>query len=558
MKDKKKLIGIIAILLICIIGVSYAYFSAIIKGTISDVTLSAGNMELTISDGDENIVLDNIGPGVTVEKKFKVKNTGTLSTTYDLYISEVYNTFIDKEDFRYELVSNDGGCGKVSTQLPSESEKISSACSINPDITHNYTLRITMVDSEEDQSANIGKVFGGKIKVNEYRNLSVTYNYTLDNNSVEEIPEQATSGYINGSCTNGAIIEFNSETWTSSVSNVTSDTTCTINFESISQTAEITLNYLNSLNGVNLPTPTEPSETLFQNVATTDEGLIKMTDDIGESYIFRGDINYNYVRFAGYYWRIIRINGNGTIRMIYDGTSAHANGESSTDRQIGTSAFNNNENVYIYNAGIGFMYGTPNSNSYVLEHTNTNSSTIKLYLEDWYTNTLSKQSGFDNAKVANMYFCNDRSIYSGDGYNNIQTNYDSIQRITIDFLPNLLCSNINNDLFTSNNMNIGNKKLLDKKIGLITADEVAYAGGVYNTSNESYYLVNGQEYWTANPSHYHTSKNTGFGLAILANGNINYYAMRVYYEKGVRPVINLTSTAITGGKGTMTEPFTIS
>ena len=72
----------------------------------------------------------------------------------------------------------------------------------------------------------------------------------------------------------------------------------------------------------------------FSQVATTDEGMYKVEDDLGMSYYFRGAVENNYVKFAGYWWRIVRINGNGSIRLIYDGTSVHANGESSTDPYV--------------------------------------------------------------------------------------------------------------------------------------------------------------------------------------------------------------------------------
>ena len=101
-------------------------------------------------------------------------------------------------------------------------------------------------------------------------------------------------------------------------------------------------------------------KSVVTDVATTDEGIYQTQDDYGTTYYFRGAVENNYVKFADYYWRIVRINGDGSIRMIYDGTTAHANGESSSDRQIGTSAFNQN---YDDNAYVGYMYGTPGSNT---------------------------------------------------------------------------------------------------------------------------------------------------------------------------------------------------
>ena len=98
-----------------------------------------------------------------------------------------------------------------------------------------------------------------------------------------------------------------------------------------------------------------------QSVASYDTssvGLYAGEDNDGTTYYYRGSVGGNYVKFADKYWRIVRVNGDGTVRLIYDGTSAHANGEASSNRQIGTSAFNSylNDNAYV-----GYMYGDVNN-----------------------------------------------------------------------------------------------------------------------------------------------------------------------------------------------------
>ena len=123
-----------------------------------------------------------------------------------------------------------------------------------------------------------------------------------------------------------------------------------------------------------------------QTVTSTTTGTIYKSldesqyDNDGEVYYFAGNPTDNWVQFGGYWWRIIRINGNGSIRMIYQGTSANTTGEGT---QIGTSAFNTsyNDNVYV-----GYMYGTAGSSSYEATHANTNNSTIKQELDNWYSN----------------------------------------------------------------------------------------------------------------------------------------------------------------------------
>ncbi len=115
-------------------------------------------------------------------------------------------------------------------------------------------------------------------------------------------------------------------------------------------------------------------------------GMYASTDNSGDTFYYRGAVGGNYVKFGGYYWRVIRINGDGTIRMIYDGKTPHENGESSSDRQVGTSAFNS---YWADNAYVGYMYGDT-SNNQVTESTKTFdynglSPTTKYYFGTSYT-----------------------------------------------------------------------------------------------------------------------------------------------------------------------------
>ncbi len=115
-------------------------------------------------------------------------------------------------------------------------------------------------------------------------------------------------------------------------------------------------------------------------------GMYASTDNSGDTFYYRGAVGGNYVKFGGYYWRVIRINGDGSIRMIYDGKTLHENGESSSNRQIGTSAFNS---YWADNGYVGYMYGDT-SNNQVTESTSTFnytglSPTTKYYFGTTYT-----------------------------------------------------------------------------------------------------------------------------------------------------------------------------
>ena len=285
----------------------------------------------------------------------------------------------------------------------------------------------------------------------------------------------------------------------------------------------------------------------FSKVATSDEGIYAAQDDYGTSYYFRGAVTNNYVKFAGFYWRIIRINGDGSIRLIYDGTSAHTNGESSTNRQISTSSFNTN---YIDNAYIGYMYGQTSTSSYTTTHTNTNNSTIKTVVDNWYkTNIVDK--GYSD-KIADVIYCNDRSLYSGNGYGTNETIYMSGNRIHISKSPILTCSQ-KNDRFTVNDTTKGNG-VLTYPVGLITADEVSMAGGVYNTNNNSYYLCTGNFFWVMSPLNF--DGNIAREWSVSSNGFINNSGVAGRF--GVRPVLSLKSSVTLTGSGTQSEPWVLS
>ena len=136
------------------------------------------------------------------------------------------------------------------------------------------------------------------------------------------------------------------------------------------------------------PTVNEDGSMNVTDVEATDGYLCKAKDAYGDSYYYRGNVTNNYVKFADKYWRIVRINGDGSIRMIYDGTSAHENGEASDDRIIGKSAFNEK---YDDNAYVGYMYGYNDS---IIESTEYISSIYFTNTNNYY---IAKEYTFDES-----------------------------------------------------------------------------------------------------------------------------------------------------------------
>ena len=297
---------------------------------------------------------------------------------------------------------------------------------------------------------------------------------------------------------------------------------------------------------------TDFDSTLASNTTGT---LFKAEDDDGISYYFAGAVDDNYVKFGGFYWRIIRINGNGSMRMIYQGKTPDAKGK---DNVINASvAFNVVTTELRDNAYVGYMYGTVISNNYEEAHANTNDSNIKEVVDEWYKNNL---LSYDSYIDKNSGFCGDREISSGLGYGKNETDYAAYDRLFahLEKKPTLKCSNPNRDLYTVSEANNGNRALT-YPIGLITADEISYAGGIWsndeNKYNYGFYLYIGDiAYWTMTPHRYTSSAWSGSCLLGSA-GHLS--ATSSQNSHGVRPVINLKSDVTLTGSGTVTDPYVV-
>ena len=177
MKDDKKYIYVVAVLLLVVValGISYAWFSAIITGndTAKNNKVVTGNLELTYTDTNE-ISLDNVIPGDSFTKKVSVKNTGTLDVKYNLVWQSLTNTITNNElviEATCKRLNSsgtvEGTCESIS-QTPVSSNTIKKKISIEPNITHQYTVKVTFIDTGEPQNYNKNKSFNGKLGIEEY------------------------------------------------------------------------------------------------------------------------------------------------------------------------------------------------------------------------------------------------------------------------------------------------------------------------------------------------------------------------------------------------------
>ena len=286
----------------------------------------------------------------------------------------------------------------------------------------------------------------------------------------------------------------------------------------------------------------------------SDKGLYQSADDYGTTYYYRGNVKNNNVYFAGFYWQIVRIDGDNSIRLIYNGTEKNANGLNQSINNK-TYVFNEKYNDPAY---VGYMYGNPDATIFDEVHANVNDSSIKATIDSWYkTNIVSK--GYSKYVSAYASFCGDRELYSNSGGNGIQTDkitffnsYERYESGTAKFT----CQNKMRDLYTTSDSDTGNKALV-YPVGLITYDELVFAGMDNNHLNKLSWVYSTLHYWTMTPSYYYAPFNSARGWIEYSTGYL-YSGWSVFGNLGVRPVINLKSDVkITGGTGTANDPYVV-
>ncbi len=479
-KNNKKIkVIIISIVLVALIGIAIAFFTS--RSESGKKTVRVGNLSI-IYENEKVFKLSNQFPvyDEDIEEdaskiEFTVRNNGNVLEYASISMIDI--TIDDKlkiPDFKYALYEKninepvkEGNFENVGTEI-----NIATNIEFAPDSSKDYVLYVWLSENDGDQSDLMGTTFKARIKLEGY--------------GKKQVKKVLLS-------------------------------------EQIKQD--------------NAPIKEDKPD--FSQPATDDEGLIKDKDDDGDTYYFRGAVENNYVKFNGltwestdtgeetgkiYHnageemlWRIVRINGDGTIRLIADGS-------------IGDSAFNEN---YIGEKSVGYTYG--NSEANVQDGEN---STIKTYLEAWYERNMMPYDEY----IAESKFCNDTStITDEDGY----IEYGAYDRFYNNDppTPSFKCPNTTKNyggLYT------------DLKVGLITADEVVFAGGFPEDSNDSYYLYGKSDFFqTITPS-------SGPYVWTIFLGRLGTQDRTLDEEMSARPVINLRSDLLyTEGNGSYENPYVV-
>ena len=304
---------------------------------------------------------------------------------------------------------------------------------------------------------------------------------------------------------------------------------------------------------------TRPDRSSFSSVLTKDntKTLYTSTENGTTVYYFAGNATDNWVKFGknasnkDLYWRIIRTNSDGGVKLLYHGTSTTA-----TDAVINASTkFNEKYNDPMY---VGYMYGT--SNATAIDRSNTNNSTIKGIIDTWYENNL--KTNYTKYLSTTAVYCNDRSVTSGTYSVSSSFNYAAHTRLGTNKTPTYDCTDTN-DKFTVDT-STGNGKLT-YPIALMTADEVSFAGGLYGDNAKTWYYYNSAKgsstgstwWWLLSPSSWNGSY--AFVFNVSGSDDPGYLdSGRVNGPYGVRPAVSLKSCVKTsGGDGSASAPYTI-
>ena len=510
-KQKRVMIYVMIISLICVVGVSYAFFTAGMSSeTSTTVRADAGTMKITYSGG-ANINLAGIYPKDDVWATKTITVTGNNTTDAEMYYKLTLvvdsNTFKTDDPLQYELVStNTSTNGEViptisKTDLTENSIELGSGHFVKANnAKHTYLLKIYYPKKATSQNANQGAAFSAHVEITSAKAPTV---------------------------------------------------------KTLAQT-------ILAKNEVKAPITTPGAA-----VSTASEALLASAeDDYGTSYYFRGTVTNNYVEFANKCWRIVRVGGDGSVKLILHNDNptgvanpcdaANNSASAAFARYSGEtykSAFNTNYND---NAYVGFKYGTVGAGDYALTHANTNKSTILTNLEAWYTNNLKTYEKV----IADTVWCNDKTNVTdtsydpwsitpnGLGYAKNVTYYGATKRLVSTSRsaggtgPSLKCN--------------GELSKINSKVGLITADELAYAGYAYGSGNTTTYLQENatDTYWWSLSPYYFNGGLAGVWGVYGSDGSFGDSG--VGYTYGVRPSISLKSTTNVTGEGTSSSPFIIS
>ena len=581
--QKKQTILVVASLLVVVLSVTLAYFTAQIIGEGKNISVSSADLKIIFTDTDGNIEGNNITPGWSSSKTFTVKNESNGTYKYDIIIKDLINTFKTYKYLEYKITSTDGGYNMTDySYLPKSSTKedvaLAYEVSIDKGKTHTYTIEIKYVNDEDvDQSIDMGQSLSGTIYIREFTKptMKLTDKLMADNPT---IGTRTTFTALTETNT-GTLYKATEQIGTNPVKDVyyfagdaknnwvkfgkTKEGSCTYKGKEVVY-IDATENY----NDRNPENETECTSTnicyvlynagpsALYNAEETEENegyLVGLTesDCNGEGTKWTTEKAIWSDATKDIYWRIIRTNADGSIKLLYAGTSLDTE-----KAYIGMSEFNTTDNDPMY---VGYKYGTTGS----LENNrlNTNNSIIKTYADNWYKNNLTAYTKYLSKDAV---YCNDRSLASGETYSTTKKfNYAPLERIYTNKQPTYNCTNMS-DAFSVNNTSAK----LDYPVGLMTIDELSYAGGEggitldapyawYYTNANGKSITGSEPFRSFSPSLWGGYRSDVLG--VVGSGEPGYLLnYGVADSLVVRPSISLLScNLISRGDGSPENPYVV-
>jgi|GEM_PF-1019319 len=525
---------------ICIcLGITYALWTQTFTQTNSN-KLASGCFEIVFSDGDA-INLSNAYPITDTDASnlpsydVTIKNTCTVGAKYAIRIETLNTTTMNKNFIKASI---DNKNIQILTAMDRVNPEISNA-------TDAYVLYMGILNAGSEITHSIREWIDYSATTSDIPNNSrLDSRITIDMNATSEVGPSNLNDAILAQYGGKDAIEALSNPDFSKIA--------------VSQSA---YDELPSTASGNNPSK---SNALVEN------GLYAMTDDYGMSYYYRGSrelLNNNLI-FAEHQWKIVRINGDGSMRLFYNAPCPNndceiKNGQLYTAINSGTRyRYNLQQNDAKY---VGYMYGgaagtaSTNREQAIVNETNSNA---KVAIDTWYEENI-KNTEYEGYLVDTL-FCNDRQLgrdYSGapqsgmgygtdSGYGYKQTYYAAFYRLRTNKIPTLLCAQ-QNDRFTVNDVSKGNGALT-YPIGLITADEMALAGAVNGVQNNTHYLYDGTfGSWTMTPVKMMDYSGIWIADTALADSNNTTNTIMI------RTVINLKNGIMVTGSGSATDPFIV-
>ena len=606
----------ITIVLLTLLGLTYAYFLTRIHGNTNNksISVTTANLELTYGDNSAEI----LGKDLTLipsdteigTKTFTVTNNGN-DTNYVVVIENVSvtkasdgsTTTFESNDFRYTLTctkSDGSNCDGVGTQsIFPINGGVLVGNSIKEGDVHTYTFKMWYIDTGIDQSNDMGKTIQARLNITNIASMTNPYSAnpnSLAYNIIENTKSKAngtellsspktqvataistkwgTGKYGTETVTTGSLCS-GYEPWLVGDTEIAAQSGSTVSSydeavgKYVYDQCSSWTKYLESYDA--------SSSTLNFRAEIYDyeKNMSVATDDYGTSYYYRGNVIDNYVNFAGMCWRAVRIAGDGSIKLILedqDSTCATSDGNWDIPTTTGGTTKTGNFGYTQHAANtLTASDGTKNSSAkYLMNYLNGGTNKDKSMATAFKNFQTGPLANYLDKLKAGDWCLNDKAYATSSDNTTALTSqeildkqikgttfyYDSWVRLygKTTKEPTLKCNGTNMSKFADNT---------DMYVGTLTADEIVYAGGPTNTSNPDYYLINdyqqsnGLFFWSLSPFDFFGDVDRA--IYVSPNGNVYDHNVDDDIVYSFRPAVSLKSSVqITGGNGTKANAYTIS